>query len=364
MDVGYAWGMSGHEHPQGGRAPGQVLPTGGAPCHDPAGRLPCPGPGRDGDGRRPDPMSPPRFVVRPDGTVADGLTGLVWHPEADVLGYPVSWEEGYAAVRAMNRAAACGRTDWRMPNRRELRSLLWHGAKNPALPPGHPFTKVFLGRYWTSTTFAGLPGHAWYAHLEGARVFYERKDRYCLLWPVCGRSPVLPATGQDRCFDASGREIPCAGSGQDGETRCGVPWPHPRFAPGGMPETVLDRLTGLVWRVCSVGPGGHDAPDPPSPLDWDQALRAVADLASRKGRPWRLPDINELESLTDLSRAYPALPGGHPFTGLGQGLWSATTSFFDPAWAHVLYQGKGAVGVGFKANREFSALPVLRPDMG
>ena len=38
-----------------------------------------------------------------------------------------------------------------------------------------------------------------------------------------------------------------------------------------------------------------------------------------------------------------------------EGLWSATTSGFDQGWAFVLYPRKGAVGVGFKANREFRA---------
>ena len=32
-------------------------------------------------------------------------------------------------------------------------------------------------------------------------------------------------TGQTRCWDASGREIPCRGTGQDGESQRGAPWP-------------------------------------------------------------------------------------------------------------------------------------------
>jgi hypothetical protein len=296
--------------------------------------------------------------MRPGGPVRDGLTGLVWHPSADLLGYPVSFPEALEAVRGLARKAALGRADWRLPNRRELRSLLCHGAKNPALPAGHPFTNVFLGRYWTSSTFAGAPAHAWYVHLEGARVFYERKDRYCLVWPVCGDSPVLAATGQTACHDAAGNGLACAGTGQDGETRRGVAWPRPRFSPGEGRDVVLDRLTGLSWLARPLcGPGRGDVP---APCGWGEALAAVAGHAALDGRPWRLPDINELESLTDLSRAFPALPEGHPFTGLGDGFWSSTTSFYDPAWAYVLYLGKGAVGVGFKVKPEFLAWPVLR----
>ncbi|MEF3697664.1 Lcl C-terminal domain-containing protein [Desulfolutivibrio sp.] len=343
--------------------PGQMsppLPTGMAGCHDLAGQaVPCPGSGQDGDGREPGKESPHRFMVLSDKTVRDELTGLRWHPAADALGYPVSFSEALSAVADFNAAAAHGRRDWRMPNRRELRSILCHGAKNPALWPGHPFRNVFFGRYWTSTSFAGSPAHAWYVHLEGARVFYERKDRYCLLWPVCGDSHGLAATGQDSCFNMAGEVVPCAGSGQDGEMRRGLAWPNPRFAPGAGTDVVFDRLTGLSWLARPVG--ALAAEGAPAPCDWGQALAAVAAFAARDGRPWRLPDINELESLTDLSRAFPALPGGHPFRNLGDGFWSATTSFYDPAWAYVLYLGKGAVGVGFKVNREFSAWPVLRP---
>jgi hypothetical protein len=265
--------------------------------------------------RRPDIRAGGLAPVRAPGGRDRGRRAdrLCWLPSADAAGYPVSWEEGLAVVRDMNRDAAHGRSDWRMPNRRELRSLLSHGAKNPALPANHPFTDVFSGRYWTSSSFAGMPRHAWYVHLEGARVFYERKDRYCLLWPDCGHSSVHAATGQNRCFDAAGREIPCAGSGQDGESQSGVPWPHPRFVPDATPDMALDRLTGLVWRTRPVGPG-QDQGNATDPLDWGQALRAVADLAAREKRPWRLPDVNELESLTDLSRAFPALPAGIPFS--------------------------------------------------
>ena len=41
---------------------------------------------------------------------------------------------------------------------------------------------------------------------------------------VPGRAPVL-ATGQKRCWDGEGTPIECAGSGQDGAVRAGLPFP-------------------------------------------------------------------------------------------------------------------------------------------
>ena len=297
----------------------------------------------------------PRFLARGE-VVQDTLTGLVWTRSANPLGFPVAWQDALDAVAEMNRAGFLGFADWRLPNRRELRSLVCHGTRQPALPPGHPFRDVFLGWCWTSTTKAGQPAYAWNVHLEGGRMFYSRKDEFRLLWPVRGESAVLPRTGQSACFDAAGLAIPCPGSGQDGELRAGIPWPSPRFERCG--QDLLDRLTGLCWL--------DPAALPDQPLTWQEALDLAAARPGPAGQPWRLPDINELESLVDADRADPALPlepaaPPLPAALLAEGFWSATTSGFDPAWAFVLYVQKGAVGVGFKPGRAFLAWPVRRP---
>jgi len=318
-------------------------------------------------------VAPDRFRLLGDDLAEDTATGLVWPRSANLLGYPLPWEEALAAVAGLNRQTFLGHADWRMPNRRELRSLIDHGERQPALPKGHPFRDVFLGWYWSATSKAGQTAYAWNTHLEGGRTFYSRKDEFRLLWPVRGASRILPRTGQTRCHGADGRELACPGTGQDGETRTGAPWPEPRFAP--TPGGVLDRLTGLEWtEPASTAPG--------EPLDWNGAMREGAS----HGAGWHLPDINELESLVDADRADPALPDafaqalphaskigaskastgdartastddvdtGDADNGWPEGLWSSTTSGFDQGWAFVLYPRKGAVGVGFKPNREFS----------
>jgi hypothetical protein len=294
---------------------------------------PCPGP------------LPGRFQVDGD-LVTDGLTGLIWPRGANPLGFPLPWREALDAAADLGRRSFLGRNDWRVPNRRELRSLIDHGRRNPALPEGHPFAGVFLGWCWTSTTKAGLPAYAWNVHLEGGRTFYSRKDEERLLWPVAGLSAVLPRTGQTACFAADGRDAPCAEDGQDGALRLGAPWPEPRFVRHG--GAVRDRLTGLEWLAPEALPADV--------TDWDGSLA----LAAGRGSGWRLPDINELESLVDAAQADPALPEGLDGAAgvTAEGFWSATTSGFDTAWAFVLYAQKGAVGVGFKAKREFRAWPV------
>ncbi|NTW88649.1 MAG: hypothetical protein HGB26_05900 [Desulfobulbaceae bacterium] len=39
----------------------------------------------------------------------------------------------------------------------------------------------------------------------------------------------LHHTGQVTCYNSAGTAIDCAGTGQDGDVRAGVPWPIPRF---------------------------------------------------------------------------------------------------------------------------------------
>ena len=190
--------------------------------------------------------------------------------------------------------------------------------------------------------------------MEGARIFYGRKDQYYLAWPVRGRPDILPATGQDRCFDSGGRRINCRGTGQDGEVGAGVPWPAPRFI--FEKDWVVDRLTGLCWLQQADLTGG--------PGSWQQALDAVARMnkdSARRGLNWRLPSINELESLVDCSTHSPALPDGHPFQAVRDTYWSSTTSCFEPAWAWALYFRKGALGVGIKKGVHFYTWPVRGP---
>lgn len=127
----------------------------------------------------------------------------------------------------------------------------------------------------------------------------------------------LPRTGQGEaatCWNAAGTSVPCATTGQDGESRKGVALPSPRFtAPGN--GTVTDNLTGLIWLQ--------------NANCWGPKLQATAltlanGLASGQcgltdgstAGQWRLPNIKELESLIDINQKTPALTPGHQFLNL------------------------------------------------
>jgi hypothetical protein len=321
--------------------------TGQDCCYDDDGRpAPCAGSGQDGEWRDGLAWPTPRFVTQAE-TVVDRLTDLTWSRRANPAVFPMAWQEALDFIAEMNAAQALGHADWRLPNRRELHSLMDYQTKKPALPAHHPFLDVFLGWYWTSTTAAINPRYAWHIHLEGARMFYGRKDQEALLWPVRGQgNGTLAATGQHHAHDTAGRIIAAQGSGQDGELRLGVAWPSPRFRDEGL--TVLDRLTNLRWL--------KEADLTGRPVDWQGALAAVADLNRRRLAGidcWRLPTINALESLVDCSRHDPALPAESPFLQVREGYWSSTTSFFETAWAWALYLDKGALGVGYKPGKTF-----------
>lgn len=327
------------------------LRTGQITCHDTMGReIPCHGSGQDAEFRRGLDWTTPRFRTLGD-TIMDRLSGLIWTHDANLAEFPLSWAEALSYIDGMNQNRTFGSSDWRMPNRRELRSLISHQTRKPALPEGHPFVDVFQGWYWTSTTASIYPGYAWYIHMEGGRMFYGNKKQLCMLWPVRGEGyKVLPVTGQTQCYDVNGRLVPCKGSGQDAEFRFGRIWPENRFEVEG--EAVIDHLTNLCWRQTADVAGRN--------VTWSDALISAAQLnkGTKEEMLWRLPNINELESLVDCSMHSPALPAGHPFSDVREGYWSSTTSMFEPDWAWALYLNKGAIGVGQKKGEHFSVWAV------
>jgi hypothetical protein len=152
-------------------------------------QIDCAGTGQDGESRNGVTVNP-RFRTNGDGTVLDNLTGLIWLQDANCWALR-NWT---AALSEANNLAegSCGLTDgsiagdWRLPNRKELLSLLDLGQYVPALPPGHPFTDVRQGPYWSSTSDAGIAIYAWTVNIYTAGVSFHYKINAIRVWPVRG----------------------------------------------------------------------------------------------------------------------------------------------------------------------------------
>jgi hypothetical protein len=162
----------------------------------------------------------------------------------------------------------------------------------------------------------------------------------------------LPQTGQTTCYNTAGAAIDCAGTRQDGQIRAGEVWPNPRFTIGTGLESdcVTDNLTGLMWPRNGNLTGG--------PTNWNDAVD-YGNLILCGHSDWRLPNVNELESLLDSSQTNPALPPGHPFINVQpSGYWSSTTGAFDTTYAWFVNMGYASVDSSNKADSTLNVWPV------
>lgn len=102
-----------------------------------------------------------------DGTVAHLKTGLIWKrcaegqswngAHCDGTSQLVSWG---GALQLSVQASDAGAVDWRVPNRKELESLVEFCGHSPAINLVQ-FPDTPAERFWTSTTFIDTPSRAW-----------------------------------------------------------------------------------------------------------------------------------------------------------------------------------------------------------
>jgi hypothetical protein len=186
--------------------PAPVPQTGQTNCYAGGALIPCDSTGQDGAIQAGVPWPTPRFTDNGDGTVRDNLTGLIWLKQANCLG-SVPWADALAAAHTL-ASGQCGLTDgsvpgdWRLPNIRELLSLIDFGSESPALSntagtgtltEGDPFVGVGLGGLYWSSTSAGVSAdiasiHAWLVSFQsgGGVTSALLKSDPSGVWPVRG----------------------------------------------------------------------------------------------------------------------------------------------------------------------------------
>lgn len=154
-------------------------------------------PGDDGALQKGVAWPDPRFMDNGDGTVTDYLTGLMWLKDANCVGAQ-SWQNALDVVSSFNanpgNYACSGYTasynDWRLPNSKELFSLIDRSRYNPAIQQNHPFVNVQT-YYWSSTPtpFQGwgtvsTVGSAHYVDMYYGNSAYAPMSVSQNVWPV------------------------------------------------------------------------------------------------------------------------------------------------------------------------------------
>jgi hypothetical protein len=161
-------------------------------CYDQAGAvITCAGTGQDGDQPMGAEWPIPRFTDNNNGTITDHLTGLVWLKNANCLSSQSSWAYALSAADTL-ASGACGLTDgsaagdWRLPNRKELKSLVNRQQLNMATwLNGSGFTNVKSSCYWSSSTIASNTESAWVVYMTGGYEYDSIKSGgNGYVWPV------------------------------------------------------------------------------------------------------------------------------------------------------------------------------------
>jgi hypothetical protein len=138
--------------------------------------------GDDGDLKSGVAWPDPRFTVDGDCAI-DNLTGLMWSRNANLPNGPITWKQ---ALDYIGNISFCGYSDWRLPNRKELRSLVDHSQMDVYLPTGHPFTNVdWTGGvdFWSSNSYLN-PQYAWYLEIGLGYIWHGSKNTPNYVWPV------------------------------------------------------------------------------------------------------------------------------------------------------------------------------------
>ncbi|MBX3182987.1 MAG: DUF1566 domain-containing protein [Polyangiaceae bacterium] len=244
----------------------------------------------DGYARGPQPGTPghPRSYSFDEAakTVLDNVTGLLWQREPAPSG--LTWAQAASYCDDLEWG---GRSDWRLPTRMELRSLVDYGRNTPAID-SVAFPSTPSVEFWSAT--GRTNGNKWCLEFVSGSAYTSSPS----------------ASRRVRCVaeDTPQRPIPVSG--------------HFFEVTGG---TVVDHATGLEWqRGNSLSTHNHA-----------DAVSYCEGLLLDGKADWRLPTVAELSNLV------PGRKSASPYTDLT--IFPGTQSSFY--WTTSQFSGSSAVWV-------------------
>jgi hypothetical protein len=210
------------------------------------------------------------YVDGGDGTVLDETTGLVW--EKDAVDENGTWDDALAYCDALELG---GKSNWRLPTRIEITSVLDYGK------PG-----------WAEAAFPGAPG-AFHRSASDWILTINQQGAGAgtdFAWAF-NMSDGIVSNAYSKASDARYRCVHSEGSGESPSEPAVQP-PDQYTAIAG---EVRDNYTGLVWEA-----GDSDEVDHAGALEYCEELELG-------GQTWRLPSIRELATLVDEAKVAPAI---------------------------------------------------------
>lgn len=317
------------------------MATGQAQCWDSAGILiGCTGTGQDGEyqlGRSANFIGP--TLTGSDYITTDNATGLVWKTCSEGItstttacdsgtapaiapDWPTANATTCSALNTANAGAGyANKTNWRLPSVEDLETLINYNAFSPASFATYFPATVVANVYWTSSTAAQNNANAWVIDFNMAG------------GSTGALSTTLNLSAYVRCVSGTSSIISAS------------------FIDHG-DGTVTDKSTNLVWQKCSMSQNNDATCSGTATLQtWASAL-TYCNTLTLTGRIWRLPNINELKSITDKS-IIPNLAATNntvfPSTVVNI-YWSSSTYVFNTTFAWVTNFGDGSVYNGLKTN--------------
>jgi C1A family cysteine protease len=322
---------SGYTHP--------IPDTGQDRCYDTNGvEVDCTGTGQDGEYSI-NPISYTKLDASgnplPDSadswsTVRDNVTGLVWEvkesyedsttygwydPNPTTNGGHPGCEAGRDTLKfitELNDSNYGGYPDWRMPTREELRSIVNYGKYSLAADISY-FPYTANSSYWSASSYANGSGYAWKVNFKDGEDWTGNVPSY------------------DKCSGYYARAV------RGGQARSFDNW----IINGD--GTVTDPQTGLMWELKTDDGGDRDKDNK---YTWQEALDYCNNLDLGGYSDWRLPSINELTSLVDLSRYDPPVNTAYFPKTVTSYYWSSTSCAHPTynAWRVAFKSGTSSNG--------------------
>ena len=120
-----------------------------------------------------------RYTDNGNGTVTDNQTGLMWKQCSEGLSnsdnavpacdtgsaITYTWQGALSHAQTVNSASFAGHSDWRLPNVKELSSLVEMACYWPAINVNR-FPNTLSSGYWSSSPVADRSASAWNVHFS------------------------------------------------------------------------------------------------------------------------------------------------------------------------------------------------------